>query len=166
VVAALTGMPQPVVAAVNGAASGAGLSWILACDLAVAVEGARLVPGFVAVGLVPAAGTNLGLGRLVGRLRAGEMLMLGGAISAGQALELGLLHSVVPAEQLLDSALELAGQLAGGPRRALAATKQLLNQAARGGLPGQLEDERRAVMMAADQPDFAERSSRFVRKKA
>lgn len=164
-VAALTGMPQPVVAAVNGAASGAGLAWILASDLAVAVEEARLVPGFLAVGLVPAAGSNLGLGRLLGRLRASEMLMLNRALSAREALELGLLHRVVAPEELLEVALELAGRLARGPRRALAASKQLLGRAARAGLHRQLEDERRAVMMAADQPEFAELAGRFAHKR-
>lgn len=163
-VIALTGMPQPVVAAVNGAASGAGLAWILASDLAVAVPSARLVPGFLAVGLVPAAGANLGLARLLGHLRASEMLMLGRALSAGEALELGLLHRVVEPPQLLPTALELAGRLAGGPRQALAVSKALLHRAGRPGLHGQLEDERRAVMMAADQPDFAQRAGRFARK--
>lgn len=164
-VIALTGMPQPVVAAVNGAASGAGLAWILACDLAVAVPGARLVPGFLAVGLVPAAGTNLGLARLLGHLRASEMLMLNRVLSASEALDLGLLHRVVGPQELLPTALDLAGRLAQGPRQALALSKALLNRAARAGLHGQLEDERRAVMMAADQPDFARLAGRFVGKK-
>lgn len=163
-VIALTTMPQPVVAAVNGAASGAGLAWILASDLAVAVTGARMVPGFLAVGLAPAAGTNMGLGRLVGRLKASEMLMLGQAFSAEEALGLGLVGRVVPREALLATALELAQRLADGPGRALTASKALLGRAARAGLLGQLEDERRAVMSAADQPDFAERAGRFVRK--
>lgn len=163
-VIALTSMPQPVVAAVNGAASGAGLAWILACDLAVAVAGARLVPGFLAVGLVPAAGTTLGLGRLLGHPRASEMLMLNRVLSASEALDLGLLHRVVEPGELMPTALDLAGQLARGPRQALAATKALLNRAGRAGLCGQLEDERRAVMQAADQPDFAKLAGRFVRK--
>lgn len=154
VVTALTTMPQPVVAAVNGAASGAGLAWIMASDLAVAVAEARLVPGFLAVGLVPAAGTNLDLGRRA--FDAGP--------GAEQALELGLLHRVVPPEALMDTALELAQSLAAGPRKALAASKRLLNRAARQELPRQLEDERRAVMAAADEPDFAERAGRFVCK--
>jgi len=163
-VIALTSMPQPVVAAVNGAASGAGLAWILASDLAVAAQGVRLVPGFLAVGLAPAAGATLGLSRLLGRLRASEMLMLNRSLVAEEALKLGLVQRVVPAPALMDTALELAGQLARGPRRALAASKRLLGRAARGGLYHQLEDERRAVMEAADQPDFARLARRFVRK--
>ena len=165
VIVALTSMPQPVVAAVNGAASGAGFAWMLASDLVLAAEGARIVPGFLAIGLVPAAGMTVGLGRLLGRLRAADILMLNRGLDPREALELGLLDRVTAPETLREEALALAGELARGPRRALAATKALLGRAARQGLYPQLERERRAVMLAADQPDFAQRARRFARKK-
>lgn len=161
VVAALTGMPKPVVAAARGAASGAGLAWLLASDLVVLAQGTRLVPGFVAVGLVPAAGVTLGLGRQLGHLAAAETLMLGRTITAEQALSLGLAHRVVPPEQLLPQALQLAQELAQGPAQALAATKRLLNLGQRQGLMTQMESERRAAVAAADLPEFATRAARF-----
>lgn len=162
VIWALTGMPQPVIAAVGGAASGAGLAWMLASDLVLAAESAKIVPGFLAIGLVPAAGVTWHLPRLVGLLRAGEDLYLGRPLSPARCRELGLVDQVLPGPELMPAALELAEGLARGPRAALAHTKRLLGRAARQGLARQVEDERRAVMMAADQPEFAALVGRFV----
>ena len=159
---ALVGLPQPVVTAVGGAASGAGLAWMLASDLVLAAENAKIVPGFLAIGLPPAAGVTWHLPRLVGLLRAAEILYLGRPLTPRNCQELGLVDRVLPGAEVLPAALELAGQLARGPRAALASTRRLLNQAARQGLFGQIEAERRAVMAAADQPDFAALVGRFV----
>ncbi|RJX29697.1 MAG: enoyl-CoA hydratase [Desulfarculus sp.] len=166
VVQALTGMPQPVVCAVEGAASGAGLAWMLASDFVLCADDARILPGFLGVGLVPAAGVTLHLPRLVGLARASEMLMLGRPIAPPRALELGLVHGLTPPGAALRLAQELAVELAGGPRRALAATKRLLGRAARPGLTAQLEAERRAVMAAADHEEFARRLRRFLNRGA
>ncbi|MFZ5585838.1 MAG: enoyl-CoA hydratase/isomerase family protein [Thermodesulfobacteriota bacterium] len=161
---ALTGMPQPVVAAVEGAASGAGLAWLLACDLVLLAADARVLPGFLAIGLTPAAGVTLHLPRVLGLMRATEMLMLNQPLAPTDCLRLGLADRVLPAAEVLPAALELADRLAQGPQKAIAATKRLLGRAARRGLLGQIEDERRAVMAAADQPDFAALAGRFVAK--
>lgn len=161
---ALTGMPQPVVAAVNGAASGAGLAWLLACDLVLLASDARVLPGFLAIGLVPAAGVTWHLPRALGLMRAAEMLMLNLPLTPADCLRLGLADRVVAPEAVLPAALELAGQLAQGPQKATAASKRLVGEALRQGLLGQIEDERRAVMAAADEPDFAELVGRFVAK--
>ncbi len=164
VIWALVGMPQPVVTAVGGAASGAGLAWMLASDLVLAAQGVKIVPGFLAIGLVPAAGVTWHLPRLVGLLRAGEDLYLGRPLSPERCQELGLVDRVLPGPDLLPAAMELAEGLARGPRAALAHTKRLLGRAARSGLYRQIEDERRAVMLAADQPEFAALVGRFVKK--
>ncbi len=164
VIWALAGMPQPVIAAVGGAASGAGLAWMLASDLVLAAESAKIVPGFLAIGLVPAAGVTWRLPRLVGLMRAGEDLYLGRPLNPARCRELGLVDRVLPGPELMPAAMELAARLARGPRAALAQTKRLLGRAAGRGLPRQVEDERRAVMMAADQPEFADLVGRFVRK--
>ncbi|MFH1058167.1 MAG: enoyl-CoA hydratase-related protein [Pseudomonadota bacterium] len=161
---ALTGMPQPVVAAVEGAASGAGLAWLLACDLVVMADNARVLPGFLAIGLAPAAGVTWHLPRALGLMRAAEMLMLNQPLTPDECLRLGLADRVLPATAVLPAALELADQVAQGPRQALAASKRLVGRAVRQGLLGQIEDERRAVMAAADEPDFAQRVGRFVGK--
>ncbi|MEW5912866.1 MAG: enoyl-CoA hydratase-related protein [Thermodesulfobacteriota bacterium] len=166
VVQALTGMPQPVVCAVEGAASGAGLAWMLASDLVLCADDARILPGFLGVGLVPAAGVTLHLPRLVGLARASEMLMLGRPIDLARAQALGLVHRVTPPGQALAQAQALAQELAAGSRPALAATKRLLGRAARQGLATQLEAERRAVMAAADHEEFAKRLRRFLSRGA
>ncbi len=162
VVQALTGLPQPVISAVEGASSGAGLAWMLASDLVVAAENARIVPGFVGVGLVPAAGVTWHLPRLLGLARASERLMLGRALSPARAVELGLVQHLAPPGGALAAARELAAELATGPGQALAQTKRLLTQAARTGLNPQLDRERQAVIAAADDPEFARRVRRFV----
>lgn len=162
VVQALIGLPQPVISAVEGAASGAGLAWMLASELVVIAENARIVPGFVAAGLVPAAGATWHLPRLVGNQRAAQRLMLGRAMRPAEARELGLVERIVPPGRALAEARELAGELTQGPRRALAATKRLLNASLRGGINPHLEDERRAVIAAADDPEFARRVRRFL----
>jgi len=162
VVQALTGLPQPVISAVEGAASGAGLAWMLASDMVVAADNARIVPGFVGVGLVPAAGVTWHLPRLLGLARASERLMLGRALSPAQAVELGLVQRLAPPGGALATARELAQELAAGPGQALAETKRLLTRAARAGLNPQLEKERLAVIAAADDSEFARRVRRFV----
>ncbi|MCF8034361.1 MAG: enoyl-CoA hydratase/isomerase family protein [Desulfarculaceae bacterium] len=159
---ALVGLPQPVISAVEGASSGAGLAWMLASDLVVTADNARIVPGFVAAGLVPAAGATWHLPRLVGNPRAAQRLMLGKTLRPAEAMELGLVNRLCPPGQALDTAKELAAQLASGPRRALAATKRLLHASLRGGIDPHLEDERRAVVAAADDPEFARRVRRFL----
>lgn len=164
IVAAITSMGQPVISAVKGVASGAGLSWMLASDLVVAAQDAKLVPGFLAIGLVPAGGITSALGRTAGLQRASETLMLGRPFTPERALEMGLINRVLPADEVMPQALAWANQLAQGPREALAATKRLLNQAGRQGLYSQVEDERRAAMAAADRPDFRERVNRFINK--
>ena len=87
-------MPKPVVAAVNGAAAGIGLSLALACDLVVASESAYFLLAFVNIGLVPDGGSSLLVPTRVGFARAAEMAMLGERIAAGQALEWGLINRV------------------------------------------------------------------------
>ncbi len=164
VVQAMTGMPHPVISAVEGAASGAGLAWMLASDLVVCAEDARIVPAFVAVGLVPAAGATLHLPRLAGLARSSEILMLGKNLPPQKALEMGLVERLTPPSQALATAQELAQELAAGPQAALAATKRLIGGATRGELTPQLEDERRAVMAAADEAEFAQRVKRFLAK--
>lgn len=162
VLAALTRMSQPAICAVEGAASGAGLGWMLASDLVICDEAAKLVSGFLAVGLVPGAGVSLMLPRLLGLARASELLYLNRRLSPQEALDWGVVDELQPAEEVLPRAMELAADLAAGPARAIAATKALINNATRSGLMTQSENERRAVMSAADLPEFLERVKRFV----
>jgi enoyl-CoA hydratase/carnithine racemase len=133
---AITSAPQPVIAAVDGAAVGFGADLALACDLRVCSERAYLEEKFVGIGLMPDGGGTFHLPRLVGPGRALELLLLGEKIEAARALELGLTNRVVPVERLVPEALELAQRLAEGPPLALASIKS----AVRAALSGTLEE--------------------------
>ncbi|BCP65151.1 enoyl-CoA hydratase/isomerase family protein [Thermus thermophilus] len=126
VVEALSGLEKPLVVAVNGVAAGAGMSLALWGDLRLAAVGASFTTAFVKIGLVPDSGLSFLLPRLVGLAKAQELLLLSPRLSAEEALALGLVHRVVPAEKLMEEALSLAKELAQGPTRAYALTKKLL----------------------------------------
>jgi enoyl-CoA hydratase/carnithine racemase len=149
-------MAKPVVAAVNGAAVGAGCEIAVACDFRIASERARFGEVWINLGCVPAMGGMFLLPRLVGLARATELVMTGAVIDAAEALRIGLVGRVVAAGELAAAAHELARRLAGGPARALAAAKLALNR----GLASTLEAELAATLEQQIQcfgtPDFAE----------
>ncbi|MFC8365301.1 enoyl-CoA hydratase/isomerase family protein [Streptomyces griseorubiginosus] len=126
-VAAVLDCEKPVIAAVNGTAAGLGVHLALACDLVLAAESARFIEVFVRRGLVPDGGGAYLLPRLVGPRRAKELMFFGDALSAPDAERLGLVNRVVPDGELDKTARAWAARLAGGPTRALALTKQLVN---------------------------------------
>jgi 2-(1,2-epoxy-1,2-dihydrophenyl)acetyl-CoA isomerase len=141
IVELITTMAKPVVAAVNGVAAGAGASLAFACDLRVASDKAKFAMAFAGVGLAPDSGASWTLARLVGLGRATELLLLGEPLGAARALELGVVTRVVPADDVLKTAHELAVRLAAGPTRAFAATKRALAYAATHSLPETLAVE-------------------------
>jgi 2-(1,2-epoxy-1,2-dihydrophenyl)acetyl-CoA isomerase len=126
IVRSLATRPNPVVAAINGAAVGAGLGFALACDLRVAAEGASFATAFAAIGLTADSGLSTSLVRALGSARASELMLLGESFDAAQALDWGLVRAVVPADQVLPTALELARRLAEGPTAAYAEIKEAL----------------------------------------
>jgi 2-(1,2-epoxy-1,2-dihydrophenyl)acetyl-CoA isomerase len=121
-------MEKPVIAAVNGVAAGAGCSLALACDLRVASEAASFIEVFINVGLIPDSGSTFTLPRLVGMGKAFELCCAAPKVDAAEALRLGLVNKVVPADQLMETTTKLAGRLASLPARAVSLTKRLLNQ--------------------------------------
>ncbi|GAA3110756.1 MULTISPECIES: enoyl-CoA hydratase-related protein [Nonomuraea] len=130
IVELISTMPKPVVAAVNGVAAGAGASLAFACDLRVASERAKFALAFAGIGLAPDSGASWTLQRLVGQGHAAELMLLGEPLDAARALELGLVTRVVPAEDVLKTATDLAVRLAQGPTLAYGATKRALAYAA------------------------------------
>jgi len=120
-------IPQPIIAAVNGVAAGAGLGIALSCDIRIASESARFSSVFVKRSLVPDAGVSEILGALVGPGIAAEMAYTGRIYDAPWALEKGLVNRVVPADGLLAQAESLALEIAANPPLAVKATKALLN---------------------------------------
>src|SRR4051794_6106027 len=133
-VTALATMPKPVIAAVNGTAAGAGLGIACACDFRIGAAGARYTTAFAGIGLTADSGLSWSLPRIVGTGRAAALLLLAEPFTAEQALEMGLLNAVVPPEQVLTAATELAGRLAAGPTAAYAAIKESLAFGASAGL--------------------------------
>ena len=126
IVSTLAEMPKPVVAAINGTCVGAGLGFALACDLRIAAEGARFATAFAAIGLSADSGLSALLVHSLGAARATELMLLGETFTAEQAMQSGLVRAVVPAEQVRDTALELARRLAAGPTAAYAEIKRAL----------------------------------------
>ncbi len=164
IVMEITSMPKPVVAAVNGVAAGAGAGLALACDFRLAAETAALVMSFSAVGLGADTGVSWTLSRLAGPARATELLLLAEPIPAGRALDLGLLTSVLPDDELTENALDLARRLAAGPTAAYGAIKQEVLFAAGHGLEESLEEEAALQGALGQTVDHREATAAFVRK--
>lgn len=129
----------PVIAAVDGAAYGAGCDLALMCDLRLASTGARFAENFVRLGLVPGDGGAWFLPRIVGQARAMEMALTGEPVDAEQALAWGLVSRVVEPERLLEEARALAGRIAANPAWAVEMTRQLVRDAPGADLPTFLE---------------------------
>ena len=162
---ALRRLPQPVVAAMNGVAAGGGMGWCLACDLVVMAQSARFEPGYIHIALNPDGGATLLVTRLIGHKRASEFFLRGGVITSEQALAWGMVNQVVPDHQTLETALDLARELARGPAEALATTKALLNQALFPDLEAVLEQERQQILRLCRRPEFAEGVRAFFEKR-
>ena len=120
-------IPQPVIAAVNGVAAGAGLGIALACDIRIASDTARFTSVFVKRSLVPDAGVSQILSALAGPGIAAEMAFTGRIYDAQWALAKGLVNQVFPAEELMSQAESLAQEIAANPPLAVKATKELFN---------------------------------------
>jgi len=141
VIRLLRSMEKPVLAAVNGAAAGAGLGIALACDLRIASATARFGAAFVRVGLASDSGVAYHLLRLVGTGRATDLLFSGRLINADEALSLGIVNRVAPAEKFAADASTWAGELAKGPTRAIGFTKRIINVSLTLALPAVLDIE-------------------------
>ncbi len=162
---AITMMPKPVIAAVNGVAAGAGASLALACDLRVLAHDAALLLAFSNIGLVPDAGATWFLTRQVGYSRSFEIAAEGEKVTAERCLELGLANKVVPADNLQEISLAWAFKLAKRPTRALAMTKKALQHAQVHDLPTTIDYEARLQGQAVGSADFQEGLVAFADKR-
>lgn len=157
--------PLPFVAAVNGAASGGGCNLALACDVVIAGESARFNQAFIKIGLSPDCGGTFTLPRLVGWRRATELLMTGDVVTAQQALEMGMINSVVGDAELMDKAMAMAQRLASAPTAAIGKIKELMEASATNDFGGQLELERKAQIESGRTKDFREGVAAFIEKR-
>jgi 2-(1,2-epoxy-1,2-dihydrophenyl)acetyl-CoA isomerase len=166
IILGLRDLEIPTIAAINGVAAGAGCSLALACDLRLASDKAKLIEVFVNVGLIPDSGSTFFLPRLVSLCKAMELCFTGDPVSAADALTLGLVNKVVPAEELPKAARELAARLAKMPTKAIALTKRLLYRSHSSDLEGMLEAEGFAQQTAGQSTDHREGVLAFFEKRA
>jgi 2-(1,2-epoxy-1,2-dihydrophenyl)acetyl-CoA isomerase len=162
---AIRTLAKPVVASVNGVAAGAGVSLALAADLVVAADGARFVPAFNRIGLVPDSGLTRTLVRALGRHRAFEILMGERQLEAVEAQQLGLVVAVVPADRLTDTSHELARRLADGPTLGIGLTKRLVNTTEDASLGESLAAEAALQELAGRSEDHTEGVAAFGEKR-
>jgi 2-(1,2-epoxy-1,2-dihydrophenyl)acetyl-CoA isomerase len=159
-------LEKPVLAAINGPAAGAGLSFACACDIRVASAAASFVPGFVGIGLVPDSGGTWFVHRLLGFARAFEWMCANTRLSAAAAREWGLVSEVVPAESFEDRVAELATEWAARPTVAIGRTKQLFEHAFAASLEAQLALEAELQQASVATADFREGVNAFLEKRA
>jgi 2-(1,2-epoxy-1,2-dihydrophenyl)acetyl-CoA isomerase len=162
----LARMDPPVVAAVHGAAAGAGLSLTCACDLVVAAESARLSMAYSKAGLTPDGSSTYYLPRLVGFKRAMELTLTNRELSAQEAVEWGIVTRVVSDDDLYENATELASQLAAGATKALGAAKRLLHIGWTETLETQMEHEAQTIADIARTADAREGIAAFMEKRS
>jgi 2-(1,2-epoxy-1,2-dihydrophenyl)acetyl-CoA isomerase len=162
----LTGMPKPVIAGINGFATGLGLDLAMACDLRIAAERAKLAEAYISIGLVPDGGGTFLLPRLVGLARAAEMIFTGDPLGAAEAERLGLVNRVVPADELPKEIEFLADRLARSPSLALGLAKQALWKNLQGTLESSLQVEAQSQKACLASEDHREAVRAFLEKRA
>lgn len=161
----LQGLDQPVVARVKGACAGFGLSLMLGCDLAVCADNAKFTTAYASIGLPADGGMSYFLPRMVGRRKAAELLLLGDRFDAAEALRLGLVGKVVPADVLDAEVAALVQRLRSGPRQAYGEIKRLLAASADTRLESQLQSEAEAFARCGADGDFVEGVTAFLEKR-
>jgi 2-(1,2-epoxy-1,2-dihydrophenyl)acetyl-CoA isomerase len=157
--------PKPTVALVNGAAAGGGFGMCLAADFRIASTEAFFVSAFARIALAGDNGVTYGLHRLVGRSKALEILMLSPRIKAAEALELGLVRQVVPADELMSAGLEFCDRLAAGPTTIFALMKANMAFAETANYHDSLDRESVGIAIAGATPDSREAIAAFLEKR-
>jgi len=158
-------LEKPIVAAVNGVAAGMGAHLALACDLVIMAAEARLIEVFARRGLAIDSGGAFLLSRLVGLLKAKELVLLADDLPADEALRIGLCNKVVPRAELEAAAREWGERLARGPTLALGMSKRLLQRAYESGLETCLEEEALAQTLVAQSEDTQEGVRAFAERR-
>ncbi|NJM82601.1 MAG: 2-(1,2-epoxy-1,2-dihydrophenyl)acetyl-CoA isomerase [Tabrizicola sp.] len=162
---AITGAPVPVIAAVNGAAAGAGANLALACDVVIAAEGASFIQAFTRIGLIPDAGGTHWLPRQIGLARAMGATLFGETISARQAVDWGMIWEAVPDGDFAETVAARAAHLASGPTVAYRALKEALRGSFERNLSDQLALEARLQGECGATADFREGVTAFLTKR-
>jgi 2-(1,2-epoxy-1,2-dihydrophenyl)acetyl-CoA isomerase len=165
-IASILDCEKPVIAAVNGTAAGGGANLVLACDLVVMADTARLIEVFVRRGIIPDAGGAYLLPRIVGPQRAKELMFLGDDLSATDCERWGIANRVVPPADLGGAVDELAARLAAGPTKAIAMTKWLVNRSHESSRHSAFEEEAYAQELVTATADMAEGIAAFSERRS
>jgi 2-(1,2-epoxy-1,2-dihydrophenyl)acetyl-CoA isomerase len=161
----LRALPIPVIAAVNGVASGAGANLALACDIVVAAKSAKFIEPFCGLGLIPDTGGTYFLPRLAGTARAMGLTLLSEHLSAEQAAEWGLIWKCVEDAELNASIEEITSRLTGTPWAALAQAKRAIHASPDNSLDEQLNLERDILRELGKTPDYQQAVTAFLQKR-
>ncbi len=161
---ALNDYPKPIVAAVNGAAAGAGMSLALACDIRLASSNARFISAFVHRAISPDTGSTFYLPQMIGKGRALELMYTGEPLSAADAERYGLTNRTLDPESLVEEAIALAEKIARGPSLAIELTKRLVNNQATT-FDMQVEREAWGLSITSDSEDRQEGIDSFLEKR-
>jgi len=163
---AMRDCPKPIIAAVNGAAAGAGMNLALACDMRIASTAAKFSQAFVKRGLAPDWGGTWFLPRVVGTGKAMELILTGDSIDAQLALQLGIVNAVVEPGELMAAANKLASRIANGPPVAIALAKRAIYHGEGVDLRSGLEFETFAQTLCRQTEDSKEGVKAFMEKRA
>jgi len=162
---AMVRMEKPVIAALHGPVAGAGMSLALTTDLAIAGANLMMTLAYAKLGTSPDGGSTYFLPRLVGRRKAMEIALLSDRFNAEEALAMGLVNKVIPADALEAEAMRWAEKLAAGPAFAYGWTKKLMDQSFHTDLDRQLEAERDGIVSCAGSADMHEGIRAFADKR-
>ncbi len=161
----LEDLDKPVIAGINGPATGAGLDMALMCDLRVCSDRAKMAESYILMGIVPGDGGAYFLPRLVGISKAMELLFTGDMIGPKEALEMGLVNRVVPHERLMEQTMALAEKIASRPPLAVAMTKRAVYQAQTESLRAHLDYISSQIALLSETEDHQEAARAFLEKR-
>jgi enoyl-CoA hydratase/carnithine racemase len=161
----LEDLEKPVIAAINGAATGAGMDMALMCDMRICSDGARLAESYINMGVVPGDGGAYFLPRLVGLSKALELLLTGDMIHPDEALKLGIVNRVVPREQLMAEAFRLGKKIARKAPLAVRMIKRAVYQAQTGTLRSHLDYISSQLALLTETEDHVEAARAFLEKR-
>ncbi len=165
IVFAFEDLDKPVIAAINGAAMGAGLDMAMMCDLRVCSDKAKLSESYIMLGLVPGDGGAFFLPRLVGTAKALELLLTGDVLNPQEALNIGLVNRVVPHDRLMEETMKLAEKIANRPPLAVRMTKRAVYQSEQSTLRSHLDYISSQLALLTETKDHQEAARAFLEKR-
>jgi enoyl-CoA hydratase/carnithine racemase len=165
IVLTMEDLDKPVIAAINGAAMGAGMDMALICDLRICSDKAMLAESYIMMGLVPGDGGAYFLPRLVGTSKALELLLTGHVLSPSEAFGLGIVNKVVPHDNLMEETMKLAGKIASKPPLAVRMMKRAVYQAQTSTLRSHLDYISSQLSLLSETEDHREAALSFLEKR-